>query len=210
MLEKLLPSIFKKKAEKSPQSQSVPQEKRPSNADDSFDEGFNLIPFSQTNIISPSYAGPVIKWVRKSIVFVSVVFVVVLLLNFALSYVVNYQKRWQDKLVSEMSLYDDIEIRAKNIDEKIVAYKDFLGSRKLLLDKFKYILEKRGDYVEIKNLDMDYYGFTMNFSVKDAVSFTKFITACVEGGMVSDITIQSATMSTEKDAFNVSIHGGFK
>jgi hypothetical protein len=196
--------------EKIPQFQSVPQEKRPSNAHNSLDDGFNLIPFSQTNIISPSYAGPVIKWVRKLIVFVSVIFVVVLLLNFALSYVVNYQKRWQDRLVSEMSVYDDVGIQAKDIDEKIIAYKNFLGSRKIILDKFKYVLEKKGDHIEIKNLDIDHYGFTMNFSVKDAVSFTKFIAACIEGGMISDVTIQSATMNTEKSVFDVSIHGGFK
>ena len=133
-----------------------------------------------------------------------------MLLNFALSYVVNYQKRWQDRLVSEMSVYDDVGIQAKDIDEKIIAYKNFLGSRKIILDKFKYVLEKKGDHIEIKNLDIDHYGFTMNFSVKDAVSFTKFIAACIEGGMISDVTIQSATMNTEKSVFDVSIHGGFK
>ena len=210
MLEKLLPSIFKKKVEKNPQRQSVPQEERPSNSHDPVDEGFNLIPFSQTNIISPSYAGPLIKWIRNIITVVSVVFAVVLLLNFALSYVVNYQKRWQDKLVSEMSLYDDIEVQAKEIDEKTVAYKNFLNSRKIFLDKFKYVMEKKGDYIDLKMLDIDQYGFTMVFSVDDAVSFTKLITAYIEGGLVTDVTIQSATMNTEKDAYNVSIHGRFK
>ena len=50
----------------------------------------------------------------------------------------------------------------------------------------------------------------MSFSVKDAVSFTKLITAYLEGDIISDVNIQSATTNTERDVFDVSIHGGFK
>jgi hypothetical protein len=109
-----------------------------------------------------------------------------------------------------MSLYDGVEVKAKDIDEKIIAYKKFLDNRKVFLDKFKYVLEKKGDYVELKSLDVDHYGFIMSFSVKDAVSFTKLITAYLEGDIISDVNIQSATTNTERDVFDVSIHGGFK
>lgn len=212
MLEKLLPSILKKKI-RSNLNQENQQQRNLSNDNKesvSLDSNFDLISKSQKLYITPKFASEFILIIRKFIVGISVLFGVLLILNFTLSFMIQYKKGWQSKLVEEIESYSDIEEKAKRISDKTITYKKFLSSRFLISDKVDYVLDNIGPEIELSNLDINQQGFSISISGKDAIDFTNLIVRYLEDGLVSEIVINSASLDKSGNIYKVMLRGNFK
>ncbi|HPD73905.1 MAG TPA: hypothetical protein P5014_02415, partial [Patescibacteria group bacterium] len=211
MLEKLLPSIFKKKIRSNLNQENQQRNLSNDNKESvSLDSNFNLISKSQKLYIAPKFASEFILIIRKFIVGISVIFGVLLILNFTLSFMIQYQKGWQSKLVEEIQTYSDIEEKAKRISDKTVMYKKFLSSRFLISDKVDYVIDNIGSEIELSNLDISQQGFSISISGKDAIDFTNLIVRYLEDGLVSEIVINSASLDKSENIYKVMLRGNFK
>ena len=231
MLEKFLPSFQKKKNDrkqklqnqKNPQSpqksqeqlnlqnpRSPQQEKKKNEKEEKLAPGFNLISQFQDFYIVPKYVEKLISLIRKFIVIVSVVFGILLIFNFVVSYVIQFQKNWQEELVQEIDSYAGVEEKAKRISDKTFLYKKFSNDRKLLSEKLNYVLDNIGPDVILEDVQMDHLGFALSLSGKSALDFTNLIVRYLEGNMLSEIVIVSANFDKSENDFNVRIDGVFK
>ena len=231
MLEKFLPSFQKKKNDrkqklqnqKNPQSpqksqeqlnlqspRSPQQEKKKNEKEEKLAPGFNLISQFQDFYIVPKYVEKLISLIRKFIVIVSVVFGILLIFNFVVSYVIQFQKNWQEELVQEIDSYAGVEEKAKRISDKTFLYKKFSNDRKLLSEKLNYVLDNIGPDVILEDVQMDHIGFALSLSGKSALDFTNLIVRYLEGNMLSEIVIVSANFDKSENDFNVRIDGVFK
>ena len=231
MLEKFLPSFQKKKNDrkqklqnqKNPQSpqksqeqlnpqnpRSPQQEKKKNEKEEKLAPGFNLISQFQDFYIVPKYVEKLISLIRKFIVIVSVVFGILLIFNFVISYVIQFQKDWQEELVREIDSYAGVEEKAKRISDKTFLYKKFSNDRKLLSEKLNYVLDNIGPDVILEDVQMDHLGFALSLSGKSALDFTNLIVRYLEGNMLSEIVIVSANFDKSENDFNVKIDGVFK
>jgi len=237
MLEKFLPSFQKKKNDqkqklqnqKNPQSpqksqeqlnlqnpgsprqeKQEAQEKKKNEKEENLAPGFNLISQFQNFYVVPKYAEKIISLIRKFIVIVSVVFGVLLIFNFVVSYVIQFQKSWQEELVREIDSYAGVEEKAKRISDKTFLYKKFSNDRKLLSEKLNYVLDNVGSDVTLEDVQMDHLGFALSLSGKSALDFTNLIVRYLEGDMLSEIVIVSANFDKSENDFNVKIDGVFK
>lgn len=231
MLEKFLPSFQKKKNDrkqklqnqKNPQSpqksqeqlnlqnpKSPQREKKKNEKEENLTPGFNLISQFQDFYVVPKYAEKLISLIRKFIVIVSVVFGILLIFNFVISYVIQFQKDWQEELVQEIDSYAGVEEKAKRISDKTFLYKKFSNDRKLLSEKLNYVLDNIGSDVILEDVQMDHLGFALSLSGKSALDFTNLIVRYLEGNMLSEIVIVSANFDKSENDFNVKIDGVFK
>lgn len=212
MLEKLLPSIFKKKSklnqnQKNPQPQNLQNE---SKGESSLESSFNLISKSQNLYIVPKFATDLSILIRKFIVGLCVTFGVLLIINFTVSFMINYQKRWQGKLVEEIDTYAGIEERARRISDKTLAYKKFLNGRVLISKKIDFVLDNIHSGIELSNLQINPEGFTISVAGKSALDFTNLILRYLEGDMVAEMIIQSASLDKTENQYKVMLRGNFK
>ena len=231
MLEKFLPSFQKKKNDrkqklqnqKNPQNpqksqeqlnlqnpRSPQREKKKNEKEENLTPGFNLISQFQDFYVVPKYAEKLISLIRKFIVIVSVVFGILLIFNFVISYVIQFQKDWQEELVREIDSYAGVEEKAKRISDKTFLYKKFSNDRKLLSEKLNYVLDNIGSDVILEDVQMDHLGFALSLSGKSALDFTNLIVRYLEGNMLSEIVIVSANFDKSENDFNVRIDGVFK
>jgi len=231
MLEKFLPSFQKKKNDrkqklqnqKNPQNpqksqeqlnlqnpRSPQREKKKNEKEENLTPGFNLISQFQDFYVVPKYAEKLISLIRKFIVIVSVVFGILLIFNFVISYVIQFQKDWQEELVREIDSYAGVEEKAKRISDKTFLYKKFSNDRKLLSEKLNYVLDNIGPDVILEDVQMDHLGFALSLSGKSALDFTNLIVRYLEGNMLSEIVIVSANFDKSENDFNVKIDGVFK
>jgi len=231
MLEKFLPSFQKKKNDrkqklqnqKNPQSpqksqeqlnlqnpKSPQREKKKNEKEENLTPGFNLISQFQDFYVVPKYAEKLISLIRKFIVIVSVVFGILLIFNFVISYVIQFQKDWQEELVQEIDSYAGVEEKAKRISDKTFLYKKFSNDRKLLSEKLNYVLDNIGPDVILEDVQMDHLGFALSLSGKSALDFTNLIVRYLEGNILSEIVIVSANFDKSENDFNVRIDGVFK
>ena len=231
MLEKFLPSFQKKKNDrkqklqnqKNPQSpqksqeqlnpqnpRSPQQEKKKNEKEEKLAPGFNLISQFQDFYIVPKYVEKLIFLIRKFIIIVSVVFGILLIFNFVVSYVIQFQKNWQEELVQEIDSYAGIEEKAKRISDKTFLYKKFSNDRELLSEKLNYVLDNIGPDVILEDVQMDHLGFALSLSGKSALDFTNLIVRYLEGNILSEIVIVSANFDKSENDFNVRIDGVFR
>jgi len=139
-----------------------------------------------------------------------VAFGVLLILNFTVYFMIQYQKGWQSKLVEEIETYSDIEEKARKISDKTVTYKKFLSNRSLISDKVDYIVDNIGSEIDFTNFDLNQQGFSISVSGRDAIDFTNLIVRYLEGGMVSEIIINSASLDKSENIYKVLLRGNFK
>ena len=137
-------------------------------------------------------------------------FGVLLILNFTVYFMIQYQKGWQSKLVEEIETYSDIEEKARKISDKTVTYKKFLSNRSLISDKVDYIVDNIGSEIDFTNFDLNQQGFSISVSGRDAIDFTNLIVRYLEGGMVSEIIINSASLDKSENIYKVLLRGNFK
>jgi len=123
---------------------------------------------------------------------------------------IQYQKEWQGRLVEEIETYSDVEEKAKRISDKTVAYKKFLSNRLLISDKVDYVMDNLGSEIELNSIDINQQGFSMSITGKDAIDFTNLIVRYLEGDLVSEIIINSASLDKSEDTYKVMLSGNFK
>lgn len=148
--------------------------------------------------------------IRYFIIALSVIFGVMLILNFSASTIIQFQKNLQKQLVIEVESYEDVEEIAKLIDAKTVAYKKFSSERGVILPKTEFVLDNIGSEIELKSMQITSSGFTINFSGKSALDFTNLIVKYLEDDMLSEIIIRSASLDRSRERFNVVLDGNFK
>jgi hypothetical protein len=207
MLEKLLPSLFKK--EKNPE-ENQPNQKRSNSADISLESDFNLVSSSQRLYVVPKYVSNLTLVIRNFIVLLSVSFGVMLVLNFIAVNIINYQKNIQEDSMEEIELFGDVEEKVKSIDAKTFAYKKFSNEREELLPKVEFVFDNIGEDIEIKTVDISPFSFSISFSGKTALDFTNLIVRYLEKDILSEIVIRSASLDKSKNLFNVVLDGSFK
>lgn len=212
MLEKLLPSIFQKKIRSNLDQENQQQRSlsKDIKEDVSLDSNFDLISKSQKLYVAPKFAIELTLIIRKFIVAVSVAFGVLLILNFTVSFMIQYQKGWQNRLVEEIETYSDVEEKAKKISDKTVTYKKFLSSRVLISDKVDYVIDNIGPEIELNNFDLSQEGFSISITGKDAIDFTNLIVRYLESGLVAEIIINSASLDKSENIYKVMLRGNFK
>lgn len=211
MLKKSLPSFLSKKSDQNQKNQNpLLQEQRKNNSSEDTDFSSNLISTSQQFYVVPKYALKLSLFIRRFIIILSISFGVILILNFVAYQIIKTQKGLQEDLISKVESYADVEVRAREIDAKTLSYKKFLNQRKTLLDKTKFILDNIGPDIQMKSVNVSHTNFTIYFSGKTALDFTKLITRYLEKDMLSEMIITSASLNTSEGRFNVSLTGNFK
>ena len=123
---------------------------------------------------------------------------------------INYQKRWQTKLVEEIDTYVGVEEKARRISDKTLAYKKFLNGRTLISNKIDFVLDNIRSGIELNNLQIDQEGFTLSVTGKSALEFTNLILRYLEGDMVAEMIIQSASLDKTENQYKVMLRGNFK
>ena len=204
--------MFKKKSElnQNPRSPKLENLQNESKGESSLESGFNLISKSQNLYIVPKFATDLSILIRKFIVGLSVTFGVLLIINFTVSFMINYQKRWQTKLVEEIDTYVGVEEKARRISDKTLAYKKFLNGRTLISNKIDFVLDNIRSGIELNNLQIDQEGFTLSVTGKSALEFTNLILRYLEGDMVAEMIIQSASLDKTENQYKVMLRGNFK
>lgn len=214
MLKKLLPSLFNKEksqAQSPLKNQPQPQQKlQRKNKEEDLGSDFNLISTAQQFYVVPKYATKLMLVIRRFIVYISIAFGVILILNLGVSIIINFQKKLQSELTTRVDSFGDVETRAKAISSKVAAYKKFSNERKKLLEKTKFVMSSAGSDIELKNVQLDYSGFTISFSGNTTFSITNLLLRLLEGDLVSEIVIRSASLDKSNNGFNVIISGNFK
>jgi hypothetical protein len=148
--------------------------------------------------------------VRNIIIFISISFGVMLIINFGAVTIINVQKLIQEKLLLEIEIFADVEEEAKKIDAKTVAYKKFANERQLILPKTQFVLDNIGSGIRLNSVDITSSNFALNLVSKTPLDITKLITEYLEGGIVSEIVIESASFDKSKEEFRVGLRGTFK
>ena len=212
MLKKLLPSIFDKKKDQAQNQQSQTQEKQENQkqSEGSIEFGSNLVSNSQHGSFILRNVVLIISVIRKFIISSSVAFGILLLLNFGLSFIIDFQKSLQEDYLKKIESYSDVEVRAKDIDAKTVAYKRFSNERRKISSKTKFVLENMGSNIELKSLSINHESFSISVKGDNAISFTNLIMRYLEEGMVSEIIIRSASLNKSENKFDVNMEGVFK
>lgn len=123
---------------------------------------------------------------------------------------IDYQKRWQGKLVEEIDTYAGIEDKARRISNKTVAYKKFLNARVLMSEKIDFVLDSIRSGIELSNFQVNPFSFSISVEGKSALDFTNLILRFLEGGLVSEIVIESASLDKTENQYKVMLRGNFK
>jgi hypothetical protein len=123
---------------------------------------------------------------------------------------VDYQKRWQDRLVGEIDTYADVEERAKHISDKTLAYKKFLNNRVLMSDKIDFVFDNLRSGIELSNLQVNPSSFSISVAGGSALDFTNLILRYLEGDTVAEIIIESASLDKNESQYKVMLRGNFK
>lgn len=106
--------------------------------------------------------------------------------------------------------YSDVEKRSKYIGDKTIYYKKILVEKKEIYPKVKYIMENIKDGVEFKSLSVEDTGFSIFVKVDNPLDFTNLIFRYLEGNVVSEIIIESASLDISDGRFSVYMRGIFK
>jgi len=193
-----------------PQNPGPQKPKKQSSSEGSLESGFNLVSTAQQFYVVPKYASKLMTIIRDFIIILSVSFGVMLVINFASTTIIDFQKNLQKQLSLEVDTYAGVEEKAKKIDAKTLAYKKFSNERELLLDKTKFVLDNIGANITLKSLNIDHSRFAITFSGKTALDFTNLILNYLEKDMLAEIVLRSASFDKSKEQYNVTLEGTFK
>ncbi len=123
---------------------------------------------------------------------------------------VDYQKRWQDRLVGEIDTYAGVEEIARRISDKTLAYKKFLNGRVLISKKIDFVLDNLRSGVELSNFQINQEGFSISIAGSSAREFTNLILRYLEGDIIAEMIIESASLNKEENEYRVMLRGNFK
>lgn len=218
MLEKLLPSFWvKKKNLKSDQLNPSQQNQQNQELIKSISQnkaflnaGLNLISGLQQAVRVPTGDKISVSRFRKTIIWISVVFGVLLLINSVLFFVLNSLKSQQDVLVKRVSTYLDIEKQAKNADRRLTYYKKIVDRKKNLAPKVDFVLKNLSSDINLKNLKVDAVSFRISADAPSPLNFTTLIASYLNGDTVSEIILRSANLNYATKRFEVDMEGKFK
>lgn len=212
MLKRLLPEFLESlvKPIKKNLNQGKAQEEKNKESISNIASDFNLVEPSQRSILNSAKLSSRIYDLRALIIFISVVFGVVLFSNLFLSLVIKAQKKSQDSLIKKIETYAGVEERAKEIDRRTIEYKKILSQKQILSEKYKFVTDELGKDSSYSSISIDRLGFTVSIKVESPYAFTKLIQRLLDGGVVSEIVIESASLDITDKKFNVSIKGVFR
>lgn len=213
MQEKLLPEFLEKliRPLKKNQSQNAASEKnqKPSK-ESSVKSDFNLIPVSQYDVLESAKISRRTSNLRAFVIFISFVFGVLLIINFVLTLVIDAQKSKQEDLLVSVNSFYGVEERVKEIGRKTIVYKKILSEKKDISTRYKFLIDNFGNHVDYRSITLNPSGFLMSINVDTPLDFTNLITRYLGGGVVSEIVIESASLQSENNTYDVYMRGVFK
>lgn len=112
--------------------------------------------------------------------------------------------------MEEIDTYAGVEEIARRISDKTLAYKKFLNGRVLISEKIDFVLDNIRSGIELDNLQINQEGFTISIAGKSALDFTNLILRYLEGDVVAEMIIQSASLDKTENQYKVMLRGNFK
>ena len=220
MPEKSLPSNQKENQKKDQvptakpladqKSRLLSQPQKQSQNEVSLGTGLNLITGFQQDRLAPERTKKNAVLLRSFIIIASVVFGALIVINYLLILTINYQKKTQERLIRTVSSYAEVEERGRSIDEKTIFYKKTLNEKREISSKAGFITENLGYDVELRNLLLDHNSFSLSIRGATPFTFASLIARYLEGDVVSEVVIKTASLNAMEGNFDVVMEGSFR
>lgn len=147
---------------------------------------------------------------RRIILIVSILFGILILVNYLFFILLNNQKAKQNDLVRTIVSKSSIQAKAEDLSWKTFYYKELLKTRKLLSPKAAFVYSKLGEMFTISSVTIKYPNFELTAKARSLYDFTKLIMEYLNGDLVSEISLKSAYLDTQTGEFEVTLGGTFK
>ena len=171
---------------------------------------FNLLSGFQPGISEFRESEGIAPTLRKFILFLSVLFGFLLVLNYFSFLRINALKVEQDRFSKNILFLSDSEKRAVSVDRKISYYKEILRLRKFLSPKVSFVTKNIGDGITLNNFIITYPSFEITAIARNVYDFTSLIMKYLSGDYVSEVVLKSANFNTETKEYEFIIGGTFK
>ncbi|MFH1648393.1 MAG: hypothetical protein ABIA11_01510 [Patescibacteria group bacterium] len=202
MLKKLLSKLSltrQKKQNQKPQSQT-----------EAFQTlGLNLLSGVQGILSTPKETEDKISRYRKFILVISIFFGVLLISNYILDSKTDSLKERQEELTLKVLRYFQVEKDAKDIYERSSYYIHMQDEKQKILGKTIFVFENINSGVSLSRLRIDGEKFSLSAQGKSPLVFTLLIANYLEGDVVSEIILKSASYNSRADEFKVEMEGVF-
>ncbi|MFC1700315.1 hypothetical protein ACFLZ4_01565 [Patescibacteria group bacterium] len=202
MLKKQLPK-------QSPQSPRKPDQKPQSQTEAFQTLGLNLLSGFQDILSTPKRTEEKISRYRKFILVVSILFGILLVVNYVLDSRVELLKDRQDVLSLKVLQYFQTETDAKDTHERTLYYLHKQEEKGKLLGKTSFVFEHIDSDVNLSRVMLDGEGFSVSAKGKTPFVFTRLFAKYLEGDIVSEIVLRSANYNSHADEFRVELEGKF-
>ncbi|MBU1132889.1 hypothetical protein KKG08_01305 [Patescibacteria group bacterium] len=186
------------------------QNQKPQSQTEAFQTlGLNLLSGVQGILSTPKETEDKISRYRKFILVISIFFGVLLISNYILDSKTNSLKERQEELTLKVLRYFQVEKDAKDIYERSSYYIHMQDEKQKILGKTIFVFENINSGVSLSRLRIDGEKFSLSAQGKSPLVFTLLIANYLEGDVVSEIILKSASYNSRADEFKVEMEGVF-
>jgi hypothetical protein len=147
---------------------------------------------------------------KKAIIFISTVFLGMLLYNTYLDSQLTSLKDEQDNLYALVSQYEDDYDIAMEADAKILMYKETLALRVPLVEKVEAISKRAVSGVQTLKFEVSQSGYKVHIEGGTPLNVASYISDLFSTNAVSEVTLKSVNYRKSTDVFAVEMEGSFK
>lgn len=186
------------------------QNQKPQSQTEAFQTlGLNLLSGVQGILSTPKETEDKISRYRKFILVISIFFGVLLISNYILDSKTDSLKERQEELTLKVLRYFQVEKDAKDIYERSSYYIYKQDEKQKILGKTIFVFENINSGVSLSRLRIDGEKFSLSAQGKSPLVFTLLIANYLEGDVVSEIILKSASYNSRADEFKVEMEGVF-
>jgi len=120
------------------------------------------------------------------------------------------QKTKNDDLTSKVEAYSNLEVSYKKTAERINEYKRLKAQRLSMVDKIDLVTENMPADIELLELKIRDDNFEVKARGKDLMAFSRLIMAYLNTKTISEVFLQSASLNSNAQLFDVEFRGSFK
>ena len=146
---------------------------------------------------------------RKFILVISIFFGVLLISNYLLDSKTDSLRKRQEELTLKVLRYFQVEKDAKDIYERSSYYIHKQDEKQKILGKTIFVFENINSGVSLSRLRIDGEKFSLSAQGKSPLVFTLLIANYLEGDVVSEIILKSASYNSRAEEFKVEMEGIF-
>lgn len=202
MLKKLLSKLSLTRQKK--------QNQKPRSQTEAFQTlGLNLLSGVQGILSTPKETEDKISRYRKFILVISIFFGVLLISNYLLDSKTDSLRKRQEELTLKVLRYFQVEKDAKDIYERSSYYIHKQDEKQKILGKTIFVFENINSGVSLSRLRIDGEKFSLSAQGKSPLVFTLLIANYLEGDVVSEIILKSASYNSRAEEFKVEMEGIF-